>query len=224
MTTSNQLIFDLAKRTADTIVQMFGKNCEVAVHDFSNLDESLIYLSGSVTNRKIGSPATNLVLEELQKKSSKVHDIPNYKTHARNGVMLKSATVFLRDKQEKVIGALCINYNINNLLSLDGMLQDLLTFDNQENKLENFNTSINDVMDEMIDQVAKKFSKAPASLNLKSRIEFIKQLDEKGIFLIRGSAEYVATIFGVSKFTIYNDLQKTHVNNQNTDDREVDQT
>src|SRR5699024_7583463 len=99
MISPNQLIFDLAKRTADTIVKTFGKNCEVAVHDFSNfnLNESLIYLAGSVTNREVGSPATNLVLEELKKPPSKVQDIPNYESHAKNKVMLKSSTLFLRD-------------------------------------------------------------------------------------------------------------------------------
>src|SRR5699024_6770698 len=175
-----------------------------------------------VTNRKIGSPATNLVLKELKKESAHVQDISNYKTHASNGVMLKSSTVFLRDEENYVIGALCINYDINYLLSLNGLLQNLLSFDTRENKSENFSTSINDVINEMIEQVSQYFNKPPVSLKLEEKIEFTKQLDKKGFFLIKGSAEYISTVFGVSKFTVYNYLQKAHTQTQYFDNQEVD--
>lgn len=222
MNSSNQIVFDLAKRTADTITEMFGKNCEVAVHDFFNLDESLIYLVGDITDRDIGSPATNLVLKELKKPSMDAKDITNYQTHSNNGIMLKSSTIFLRDNEHKIIGALCINYNLNDLMSIEGMLQNFLSFNNQEESSENFNTSVYDVINEMINQVSKKFSKPPASLSLEEKIEFTSQLDDKGVFLIKGSTEYVATIFGVSKFTIYNYLQKNNAQKQFLSNKEAD--
>ncbi len=212
--TSNEVVFDFAKRTADMMVDMFGSHCEVAVHDFSNLDQSLIHLAGSVTNRGIGSPATNLVLEELKKSASEVSDIPNYKTHTKEGVMLKSATVFLRDKSSMVIGALCMNYDLNSLMSLEGMIHDFLSFDDKQGKSEDFYTSIHDVIKGMVDQVSKNFSKAPASLSLNEKVEFTGQLDKRGAFLIKGSTDYVATILGVSKFTIYNYLQKANTQEQ----------
>jgi|SRR5699024_2728514 len=208
----NQIVFDFAKRTADSIVKMFGEKCEVAIHDFSDLDKSLIYLSGTVTNRDVGSPATNLVLEELKKPSEEVEDIYNYKTYADNGVVFKSSTVFLRNQDNNVIGALCINYDINNLLSIEGMLQNVLSFSN--NQEEKFNTSIHDIINEMVEEVSKTFHKPSSLLTLDEKIEFTRQLEEKGFFLIKGSTEYIATVFGVSKFTIYNYLQKIHVQEQ----------
>ncbi|MGA8941349.1 MAG: PAS domain-containing protein, partial [Thermoactinomyces sp.] len=111
MNKEDQPIFDFAIRTADVLVNMFGKHCEVAVHDFSNLKQSLIHLAGSVTAREIGSPATDLILNQLAKKQDGIKDLCNYQTQSQNGNILKSSTVFLRNKNNKVIGALCINYD-----------------------------------------------------------------------------------------------------------------
>ena len=77
MEKENQFIFDQACRTADTLVAMFGQRCEVAVHDFSNLEGSLLYLKGNITNRKKGAPITDLVLKELKKESQDIQDVTN---------------------------------------------------------------------------------------------------------------------------------------------------
>lgn len=56
---------------------MFGDICEVAVHDLSNLDKSLIHVSGKLNGRSIGSPATDLVLREYRKSLDDIEDIYN---------------------------------------------------------------------------------------------------------------------------------------------------
>lgn len=61
MEAKDKLIFDHAIRIADMLVEMLGSKCEVAVHDFLDLQRSLILLLGNVTSREIGSPITDLV-------------------------------------------------------------------------------------------------------------------------------------------------------------------
>lgn len=73
------------------IVKMFGDRCEVAVHDFTNLQHSLIHLAGNVTGRKIDPPITDLVLNELTKKQEDVQDIPSYK----NAIQARESTEIL---------------------------------------------------------------------------------------------------------------------------------
>ncbi|MBS4190176.1 PAS domain-containing protein [Bacillus sp. FJAT-49705] len=211
MEACHQTIFDFAKRTADMLVKMFGNRCEVAVHDFSNLENSLIHSAGNVTNQDIGSPITNLVLEELRKTPSEIKDIPNYKTHTKTGNIMKSSTVFLRDEKGNVIGALCMNYDISLLMNMDEMLQDFISFDEHQPKSESFFTSIHNVIQGMVDQVLHAFKKL---LSLEEKIEFVRQLEDRGTFLIKGSTDYVATVLGVSKFTIYNYLQKIRTQNE----------
>ena len=204
----NQTIFDQACRTADTLVAMFGQRCEVAVHDFSNLEESLFYLKGNLTNRKKGAPITDLVLQELKKADHEIEDITNYETVLKNGSVLKSSTIFLRDSTNHVIGALCINYDISLLIQLGGEIGDLLKFNKTEPKTENFHSSVHEVVEDMVNAVLQDFAKAPTLLEMEEKIDCVSKLEEKGTFLIKGSVEYLSEVLGVSKFTIYNYLKK----------------
>jgi predicted transcriptional regulator YheO len=207
-------IFNLAKRTADMLVNMFGSRCEVAVHDFKDLKHSLVYLAGNVTGRKVGGPITDLVLTELRKDPSEIRDIPNYKTQARNGTVMKSSTVFLRDMEGKVVGALCINYDITQMLLFAGDVEEFLGFDASQSKSENFHSTVQEVIHDMVDQVISGFKKAPGQLMLEEKVECVRLLEEKGAFLIKGSTDYLAGVLGVSKFTIYNYLQKIRTQNE----------
>ncbi|OCA89909.1 hypothetical protein F7984_05255 [Pradoshia sp. D12] len=204
----NAPIFNMAIRTADMIVKMFGPRCEVAVHDFADLKKSLVYLAGNVTGREIGSPCTDLVLNELTKPVSDIEDIPNYKTRLINGITMKSSTIFLRDVENHVIGAICINYDISMMIQYEAEIQDFISFTETEEKSENFYSTVQEVIQDMVDQVLSGFKKPPSMLSLEEKIECVRLLQEKGAFLIKGSTDYLASVLGVSKFTIYNYLQK----------------
>lgn len=204
-------IFNMAMRTADMLVNMFGPRCEVAVHDFSDLKKSLVYLAGNVTGREMGSPSTNLVLNELTKPVAEIEDIPNYKTRLPNGITMKSSTIFLRDEGNQVVGALCINYDISMMMQYETEMQEFLMFNGTEEKSETFYSTVQEVIEDMVDQVLSGFKKAPSMLSLEEKIECVRQLQDKGAFLIKGSTEYLASVLGVSKFTIYNYLQKIRI-------------
>ncbi|AIF44395.1 hypothetical protein X953_15515 [Virgibacillus sp. SK37] len=200
------IIFDQAIRTADILVKMFGAKCEVAVHDFSNLESSLIHLAGTITGREIGSPITDLVLEQLR--SENVTDFANYKTTSNKGLVMKSSTVFLRDSEDAVIGALCINIDISLLIQIGGEIKDFISFADDGQSKESFHTDVHDVIETMTNQALQKYHKAPALLDTEEKIEVVKELESKGAYLIKGATEYSASVLGVSKFTIYNYLQK----------------
>ncbi|WP_462405245.1 helix-turn-helix transcriptional regulator [Gracilibacillus sp. Marseille-QA3620] len=201
-------VFNLAMRTADMLVKMFGSRCEVAVHDFSDLQKSLVYLAGNVTGREMGSPSTDLVLNKLTKPVSDIEDIPNYKTRLPNGITMKSSTIFLRGEENQVVGALCINYDISMMMHYESEVKEFLAFNGTVEKSEAFYSTVQEVIQDMVEQVLSNFKKAPSTLTLEEKIECVRQLQNKGAFLIKGSTEYLASVLGVSKFTIYNYLQK----------------
>ncbi|MEK8127899.1 helix-turn-helix transcriptional regulator [Paenibacillus filicis] len=205
---TKQSIFDQAIRTADMLVKMLGSECEVAIHDFSNLEKSLIHLAGTITERKIGAPITDLVLQELKKPAEEIRDIANYKTVSANGYVLKSSTVFLRDDDSKVIGAMCINLNVSHYITLNNQLKQMVQFEHEETDKETFHSSVQEMIANLVSQVLKGFNQAPSMLETDEKIESVRLLEQKGTFLIKGSTEYVAGVLGVSKYTVYNYLQK----------------
>ena len=83
---------------------MFGKKCEVLIHDFRNPQHSIMAIeNGHVTGRKIGDPITNLALSVWKKngyENKKIDRIINYKTKTKDGKMLKSSTVFIRNNHQ----------------------------------------------------------------------------------------------------------------------------
>lgn len=193
------------------MVDMFGPKCEVAVHDFSDLQHSLIHIAGNVTSRKIGSPITDLVLKELNKKDSAIEDIPSYRSQSSSGKIMKSTTVFLRDEENQIIGAFCTNYDISFLMEMSGEIQQF-TYSSEENKdeyiSETFFKSVHDVIHDMVDQVILSLNKAPLQMTMEEKVHCVRLLNDKGVFLIKGATEYVAQTLSVSKFTVYNYLNK----------------
>lgn len=207
---------DLAKLipVADAITGNFGENTEVVIHDCSNLESSIVYISGDVTHRKIGAPATNLVLNGLKNNIDKMEC---YKTVTNDGKILRSTTVFIRDEKQQIIGCMCINYDITDLLCCKSAMERLTAFPKQANdnsaKVENdenefFENNVKSIIEKMIAETIEILKKPVELMNKDEKMHFVKILEEKGVFLVKGAVDDVAEMLGVSKFTIYNWLDK----------------
>ena len=54
--------------SVDALAATFGRDCEVVLHDVSDLTSSVIAIAnGHVTNRRIGSPATDLLVSIVER-------------------------------------------------------------------------------------------------------------------------------------------------------------
>lgn len=199
------------------IVATLGKNCEVVIHDLETPESSMVYIAGNVTNRSIGAPITNLVLETLRTTGDKSEDLICYQTVTRDGKVLKSSTMFIRDKSGKIIGCMCINIDLTEFLLCQKILGQFTEFpgDTSSNvKNEFFAQDVNEVIENLIKHVVDS-SKVPVALMQKEdKIQIVHELDKKGVFLVKGSVEQVASMLGVSRYTIYNYLEETRFKQQ----------
>ncbi|WP_245527919.1 helix-turn-helix transcriptional regulator [Ammonifex degensii] len=197
------------KRIADVVAETFGRNCEAVVHDLSKLDQSLIHIAGDVTHRSPGAPITDLVLRVLRQEGDGAKDLVSYKTITRDGRILKSSTVFIRDDKGKIVGAFCINFDITEFLNSLNLIQEFVRFrDADDDRRETFSMSVQEAIDALVNQAVSLIGKQPPSMDTEEKIRLVAYLEERGAFLIRGAVDYVATILGVSKYTIYSYLQK----------------
>jgi len=203
-------IFISLKGIAAAMVKTFGRNCEIAIHDFSRLPNSLIYIEGDLTRRKPGAPITDLVLKALRREGDNVADICNYKTIARSGAVLKSSTAFIRDSSEKVIGAFCINFCVVDYLNAISMLQEFTQTSKVygEARLETFASSLNETIEALLETAIQKAGKQPATMTKKEKVSLVASLEFEGACLIKGSVDFVAKAMGVSIYTVYNYLKE----------------
>jgi len=147
---------------------MFGKKCEVLVHDFSNPQHSIVAIeNGHVTGRKIGDPITDLALSVWRKGgygNKKTDRIVNYKTKSKDGRILKSSTVFIMDNQKNIIGCMCINYDLTEHSMFHKVMDEFCTTvdldkEKSEKCIETFTSDVNEVLKNIIQEAVKKIGK-----------------------------------------------------------------
>ncbi len=202
---------------AESIYANFGKNTEVVIHDLRHPESSLVYVIGNVTKREIGAPATNLILETLQKdlerkpEEEMIRNICCYKTVTKDGKILRSSSTFIRDENEEIIGCICINYDITEFLHCSRIIEEFTAFpetEMEQKKKEFFANHVKENLEDIVLSVIQR-STIPVDLMAKEdKIELVRIFEERGVFLVKGAVEYVAEVLNVSRYTVYNYLDE----------------
>lgn len=205
----NEAQLSFLKRLAKGIAAQFGENCEVVVHEFKKLNEEHTIVAienGHVTHRQLGDGPSRAVLEALHAsaRDGQLSDHLNYLTRTKDGRILKSSTIYVRDDNEKVTGIFAINYDITNLLMVEGALRPLTTAQADEKEPERIVQNVNDLLDELIEQSVSLVGKPVALMNKEDKVKAIRFLNNTGAFLVTKSGDKVSRYFGISKYTLYN--------------------
>lgn len=192
---------------AEGIAKTIGSHCEVVLHDLTDISSSIVAIyNGHVTGREIGAPMTDLGLAVLRCGKEEKY-LLNYPNKTIKGKKIKSTSIIIRDDEGNIMGSLCINLDVT-LLAMTGTIINEMVNVQEDNEEETFPQSVNDLEKRIIDRAQEKVGKPVALLEKNERIEFIRLLDEMGLFLIKGSINNVADLLNLSKFTIYSYLDK----------------
>ncbi|MCR2803371.1 helix-turn-helix transcriptional regulator [Paenibacillus soyae] len=206
-TISQEFVFfaELAKG----IAAQFGEQCEVVIHDWSKPFESTIVAieNGHVTGRKVGDPSTNLGLE-IMRGSRDGDNRHNYITQTADGRLLRSSSMYVKNSAGQIIGAVCINMDITDIMAAEKALHSL-TGSGGAMVRESFVSSVNELLDSLLIEAQEAIGKPPAQMNKEDKIRLIQLLDQKGAFLIKKSGERICSHLGISKFTLYNYLEES---------------
>lgn len=198
----------LAKSTA----KMFGPNCEVVIHDLTNPQASVMFtVNNHVTGREVGQSFDHLVKTVLQSKDFKEDHLAGYTFTTEDKRTIRSSTSLIRDSKQKVVGAFCINFDVEALNQMQQFMETFLStpVDVQENRTPSSEDEIENVegiVDQLIQQIIQN-SVHPV-MKRHEKIELIRFMEEKGIFLMKGSVEKVASLLGISKVTVYSYLDE----------------
>jgi len=201
---------DFLESLVQGIAAQFGEQCEVVLHDLTRPYESTIAAisNGHITGRKVGDPGTNLGLELLRGTTDNGNRM-NYITQTKDGRILRSTSLYMKNKEGKSIGALCINFDITNLVMAEKTLQSLTAATLQPDVNEAFVTNVNDLLDMLIQETQDVIGKPVAVMSKEDKMKFISLLDQKGAFLIKKAGDKISTYLSISKFTMYNYLEES---------------
>ena len=205
---------DLLKQIAHGMCAQFGSNCEIVIHDLhdSKLESSVVFIeNGNVSNRKLGDGPSSVVLETLSKDPSEIHDRYSYLTQTGDGRILKSSTMYIRDDDGSIGYIFSLNYDITALLTIDTAITSLIKTENDNDKEkaadeahpQTITHNVNELLDKLIEQAVERVGKPVALMAKDDKVEVVQYLNNAGAFLITKSGDKVASLLGISKFTLY---------------------
>lgn len=221
-TSKEAFLIESLKIVVDGIGETFGPRCEVVLHDLRdlrNLDHSIVKIvNGRVTGRTVGGSISDRGLKYFRS-GGKDDLLINYPSETKDGKLLKSSTMTFKDDKGKPIAAICINFDVTDILSLNAAIQDIFRISEETQQggpFETFEHDMVSTLNEIADKIIRKAGKAIPSMGREDKIEIVKQLEEQGFFLIKGAIKLIAERLKVSKFTIYNYLEQIRSEQQSS--------
>jgi predicted transcriptional regulator YheO len=208
---ANQL--ELLQRLAKGIVGVFGARCEVVIHDFGDVERSVVHIEGDVTHRSVGAPVTPTMLRMLDEFGDRVPDKIAYKITTEEGKVLRCASIFVRDAKGGLEGCLAINFDIGDFIFFSQAFSDFTFISDPRqgpatDTLVDFSQPPARSMESIIDTIVTCLGKPPAMMDKAEKLTIVRQLEQTGVFMVKGSVNYLARVLGASPYTVYNYLKE----------------
>lgn len=224
MSDSSKELLQQYVRLTDFLGRALGPDYEVALHDLTDANRSLIAIAnGHISGRKVGAPLTNRALSILRDKS---YEHSDYRIHdyglSVNGKELRSNTMFIKEGS-RLIGMLCINFDDSRYRAVAGGILGLCHPDvfvasavsavapesaSAQLAPETFSHSPEAVVRDAVGRELERRGVTAERLTADERAEIITALDEGGIFLIKGAVKDVAAELSCSQASVYRYLAR----------------
>ena len=183
---------------------MLGPQYEIILHDLHDLNDlshTVVRVAGNITERTIGSPATNYLCEILNKYGHTAPNSINYRNVTSKGQIIRSSTIFIRDEKERIIGSLCLNQDLTVCMEASRLLQALTAFNSHDGS-EIFHKDIIDVKI-TAEKILADYPLQITFQKKKDRMKQMRELNKLGFFELTDSVKLLAQHFGINPATIY---------------------
>lgn len=220
LTETDKSILNSYSMMLEGLSKYLGEGYEIVLHSLEDYGNSAVkIIHGSHTGRTKGAPVTDLAmnyLEEIKKNPDDSTGI-TYFTHNKKGQSLKSVTIPVRGENNRIIGLLCINFNLHtSLLEYIHNFVDGETNEEQqwETRKENFSSTSVELLENMIQEMRREVMEDLTVSSINKNKEIIQRLYEKGLFNMKDAVAKAAEILGISKNTVYLHLRNLEQNDK----------
>lgn len=215
----------------DFLGKALGPDYEVALHDLDPDNSAIVAIAnGHISGRTIGSPLTNVSLRMIAQKLYETNDYSiNYTGTSASGKTIRSSTMFVKDDNGEPVGLLCINFDDSRFHEISDSILKLVHPDDFVHhhyfpmdasakqplqpkpvleSTESFYSDIAGVMQEIFNEVSAHVDVPLDRLTLDERTDIIAQLNDRGMFRLKGAVQYTAEQLSCSQASIYRYLSK----------------
>lgn len=203
-----------------------GPNYEITLHDINNRTSTIVAIvNGEISGRTLDSPPSENALRAIAENGEGRDYRINYNGLSGNNKVLRSSTYYIKDPAGTLVGMLCINFDDSGFQALSSQLFQLI----HPNKyIENNMVVRSDVMEladdcperpqtrdsvtfaaeSVIQEILKEEHLPVGRLTQAEKTHIVSQLDQHGVFKLRGAVDQVSQALGSSPASIYRYLSK----------------
>ena len=182
-------------------------------HGISRIRSSISKTARSPAEHK-ATPRPNVVLEALHTPPEELKDQIGYLTRSSDGKALKSSSIYIRDRSGNLRYIFSVNYDISSLKAVDELIRGLITTHpatDQSGKAEQKKQesapriphTVTELLDSLIEHALAEVGKPVVMMTKEDKIRVVRYLNDAGAFLITKSGDRIASVLGISKFTLY---------------------
>ena len=208
------LNIEVYRPIVEFLALFLGSEAEIILADTEKI---LLIKHPMDDSRYAGAPISEMQRALIQ--NPKCNTLPyniNYRTLSSKGDKMRSATMFIREG-DVLVGLLTINHNVGELVRIRTYLNTLISGDQDYNVLqvtrpmqtyETLTLSVTEIINQVLEESAIRFNSSPGRLTAHEKLSVIREMDNRGVFLAKGSVMEVAEKLGSSKATIYRYLHQ----------------
>lgn len=211
-----RLVFEVLKASIAALSSVVARNTEILLHDLDCPERSVVSIvNGHISGRTVGSPILGGPEQDrgfsavMQATASEEGSAPvviaDYPTTV-NGRTLRSATAVFRDSNGHPFASLCINSDLTGLNAAQAFLDQLQPLQQASSDQPSEPADMELLMGQIIQ--ASLLRAGSGKMNKQAKVDAVRVMQERGLFIVKGGVEKAAAALGVSRFTVYNYLDQ----------------
>lgn len=199
--------YEFLYRLAKGLASMFGPNCETVIQEVvKNEMVTLAIFNGHVSGREPQSKLGILggALGENLNYDKVMVDVCNQMVIHPSGKKIKSSSFVMAGKDFKF--ALGVNYDVTMMEKAEESLKSFLAFEG--NLYNTLQSGQGNTLEGIFDTCLRAVHEPGKKMTKVRRTVLIQMLNEHSFFALQKSVQYLADRLGLSKYTIYKDLNE----------------
>ena len=215
-----EAVINALRQVVPMLGAMAGPHLEVVLHDVSRPENSVVAIAnGHISGRAVGSSVLEgphgdrgfAAATRVVSPGGAVHSmVDGYETETADGRKLKSASAIFRDADGIPFATLCLNADLGMFHGTYAWLEQMLAPVRQavaplaapvpaSAAAQQMDTLIQEIIGDTVSLAAMK---------REQRIEAVREMQRRGLFIVKGGVQRAADALKVSRFTIYNYIEE----------------
>ena len=210
------LDFDFLIRFLEGLQKFLGNKCEIIVHDYrQGYEQTIVYaFNAGLSGRDVGGSPKGGMITKFGEDIEPLKDSIQFIDTSLKDHFFKCCTTLISDENGKIIGSVCLNYDISDFLLAQNAIQYFVQYPitdmSQQAPEKNplLTKNVDDILQYYIQQAEALVGKPMSLMSREEKIETLDYLDQKGVFKITKTSMLLCEAFQISKYTLYNYLEE----------------